>query len=57
MDCYSHGKPVSIQRPWVCLSVSVSYAAVISAAKVQKKYGLYKKLGGKVIDFYILQAK
>ena len=28
-----------------------------AGAKVQKKYGLYKKLGGKVIDFYILQAK
>ena len=28
-----------------------------AGAKVQKKYGLYKKLGGKVIDFCILQAK
>ena len=29
----------------------------LRGAKVQKKYGLGKFWGGKVIDFYILQAK
>jgi len=28
-----------------------------AGAKVRKKYGLGKFWGGKVIDFYILQAK
>ena len=36
MDCYSHGKPVSIQRLWVCLSVSVSYAAVFRLQRYKK---------------------
>ena len=36
MNCYSHGKPVSIQHPWVCLSIFVSYAAVFGCKGSKK---------------------